>query len=71
MDTSIALARAYLERNGYFVLTELPVQVADRQRRSSNLRVRIARWQLHNRASLKLALGLTTALVSLAALAVV
>jgi len=31
----------------------------------------LARWQLHNRASLKLALGLTTALVSLAALAVV
>ena len=31
----------------------------------------LARWQLHNRASLKLALGLTTAIVSLAALAVV
>ncbi len=31
----------------------------------------LARWQLHNRASLKLALGLVTALVSLAALAVV
>lgn len=31
----------------------------------------LARWQLHDRASLKLALGLTTALVSLAALAVV
>lgn len=31
----------------------------------------LTRWQLHNRASLKLALGLTTALVSLAALAVV
>ncbi len=31
----------------------------------------LARWQLHNRARLKLALGLTTALVSLAALAVV
>ncbi len=31
----------------------------------------LARWQLHNRASLKLALGITTALVSLAALAVV
>lgn len=29
----------------------------------------LARWQLHNRASLKLALGLTTALVSLVALA--
>ncbi len=29
----------------------------------------LTRWQLHNRASLKLALGLTTALVSLAALA--
>jgi cytochrome c biogenesis protein CcdA len=31
----------------------------------------LARWQLHNRASLKLALGLTTALVSLVALAVI
>lgn len=31
----------------------------------------LARWQLHNRASLKLALGLTTAFVSLAALVVV
>ena len=31
----------------------------------------LARWQLHNRASLKLALGLVTAMVSLAALAVV
>ena len=31
----------------------------------------LARWQLHNRASLKLTLGLVTALVSLAALAVV
>lgn len=31
----------------------------------------LARWQLHNRASLKLALGVTTALVSLAALAVI
>ncbi|MBI2773650.1 MAG: hypothetical protein HYX56_04055 [Chloroflexi bacterium] len=31
----------------------------------------LARWQLHNRASLKLALGLTTALVSLAALGMV
>lgn len=31
----------------------------------------LARWQLHNRASLKLALGLTTAIVALAALAVV
>ena len=30
----------------------------------------LARWQLHNRSSLKLALGLTTALLSLAALAV-
>jgi len=31
----------------------------------------LTRWQLHNRASLKLVLGLTTALVSLAALAVI
>jgi len=31
----------------------------------------LARWQLHNRATLKLALGLTTAIVALAALAVV
>ncbi len=31
----------------------------------------LARWQLHNRASLKLALGLVTAMVSLAALAAV
>ena len=31
----------------------------------------LTRWQLHNRASLKLVLGLTTALVSLAALAFV
>ncbi len=31
----------------------------------------LTRWQLHNRASLKLALGLTTAIVALAALAVV
>ena len=31
----------------------------------------LARWQLHNRASLKLALGLTTAMVALAALAMV
>ena len=31
----------------------------------------LARWQLHNRSSLKLALGLVTAIVSLAALAVV
>jgi cytochrome c-type biogenesis protein len=31
----------------------------------------LARWQLHNRASLKLALGLVTALVALAALATV
>lgn len=31
----------------------------------------LARWQLHSRASLKLALGLTTALVALAALATV
>ena len=31
----------------------------------------LARWQLHNRASLKLALGVTTAVVALAALAVV
>lgn len=31
----------------------------------------LSRWQLHNRASLKLALGLTTAFVALAALAMV
>ncbi len=31
----------------------------------------LSRWQLHNRASLKLALGLTTAFVSLAALATI
>lgn len=31
MDSSVALAAAYLELNGYFVLTELPVQVAERQ----------------------------------------
>ena len=31
----------------------------------------LARWQLHNRSSLKLALGLTTALVSLAALVMI
>ena len=31
----------------------------------------LARWQLHNRASLKLVLGLTTAFVSLAALAAI
>lgn len=30
MDSSVALAAAYLELNGFFVLTELPVQVADR-----------------------------------------
>lgn len=30
MDASVALATAYLQLNGYFVLTELPVQVADR-----------------------------------------
>ena len=30
MDTSVALATAYLQLNGFFVLTELPVQVADR-----------------------------------------
>lgn len=29
MDASVALATAYLQLNGYFVLTELPVQVAD------------------------------------------
>lgn len=29
MDSSVALARAYLELNGYFVLTELPVQVGE------------------------------------------
>ena len=29
MDASVALARAYLELNGYFVLTELPVQVGE------------------------------------------
>lgn len=27
MDASVALASAYLELNGYFVLAELPVQV--------------------------------------------
>ncbi|MBI4348329.1 MAG: hypothetical protein HY553_15920 [Elusimicrobia bacterium] len=31
MDASVALAAAYLQLNGYFVLTELPVQVADRR----------------------------------------
>ncbi len=31
MDASVALASAYLELNGFFVLTELPVQIADRQ----------------------------------------
>lgn len=31
MDASVALASAYLQLNGYFVLTELPVQVAARQ----------------------------------------
>lgn len=30
MDASVALATAYLQLNGYFVLSELPVQVADR-----------------------------------------
>lgn len=30
MDASVALATAYLQLNGYFVLTELPVQVAER-----------------------------------------
>lgn len=30
MDSSVAIAAAYLQLNGYFVLTELPVQVADR-----------------------------------------
>ena len=31
MDSSVAIAAAYLQLNGFFVLTELPVQVADRQ----------------------------------------
>lgn len=31
MDTSVALAVAYLQLNGYFALTELPVQLAERQ----------------------------------------
>ena len=31
MDASVAIAAAYLQLNGYFVLTELPVQVAERQ----------------------------------------
>ena len=31
MDSSVALATAYLELNGFFVLTELPVQIAERQ----------------------------------------
>ena len=31
MDSSVAIAGAYLQLNGFFVLTELPVQVADRQ----------------------------------------
>ncbi|MBI2773648.1 MAG: hypothetical protein HYX56_04045 [Chloroflexi bacterium] len=30
MDASVALAAAYLQLNGYFVLTELPVQVEER-----------------------------------------
>lgn len=30
MDSSVAIAAAYLQLNGYFVLSELPVQVADR-----------------------------------------
>jgi hypothetical protein len=30
MDSSVAIAAVYLQLNGYFVLTELPVQVADR-----------------------------------------
>lgn len=30
MDSSVVIAAAYLQLNGYFVLTELPVQVADR-----------------------------------------
>ena len=30
MDASVAIAATSLERNGFFVLTELPVQVADR-----------------------------------------
>jgi hypothetical protein len=30
MDASVAIAAAYLELNGYFVLTEMPVQVAER-----------------------------------------
>ena len=29
MDASVALTKAYLELNGFFVLTELPVQVAE------------------------------------------
>jgi hypothetical protein len=31
MDASVALTAAYLQLNGYFVLTELPVQVAGRR----------------------------------------
>src|SRR5512132_2323694 len=31
MDSSVAIAAAYLQLNGFFVLTELPVQVGDRQ----------------------------------------
>lgn len=31
MDASVALTTVYLQLNGFFVLTELPVQVADRQ----------------------------------------
>ena len=30
MDASVALATAYLQLNGYFVLSEVPVQVAER-----------------------------------------
>lgn len=30
MDSSVAIAASYLELNGHFVLTEPPVQVADR-----------------------------------------
>lgn len=30
MDSSVAIAAAYLQLDGYFVLTELPVRIADR-----------------------------------------
>jgi hypothetical protein len=29
MDSSVAIAAAYLQLNGFFVLTELPVQAGD------------------------------------------